>query len=420
MIRVKVTSNIDDIIESGLSSSTIFKKPDVLSPEHVPPRLPHREEKIRELTLAFREVVEDPGGTSIRVVVAGPTGTGKTVTTRSFGNSFKDKLKYKGLKLDYVHVNCHRQRTLYLLTMEIASTLKLPIPARGLSSQEVFKIIHDYLEKRNMYLIITLDEFDYFVSTSPQEDIYFLVRLYDEFSSVVKRVSYIFILRDLVKVSTLDKSVRDHILRNIIKFDPYKSFELNDILNDRVKEAFQPNVVPDETTAFISDIYGYDKGGTGNARLAIETLELAGRIAELRNSPLVLVEHAKEANSKINQEAGEILDSITNLELHPLLLLKAVINLNNRLRLESVPMGKLEQEYAEICNEIGEEPRKHTQVYEYIRRMKLMGIVNAKQSGKGSRGRTTLVSLNVPVTPELENLITKTVRMKLDHREEPG
>jgi cell division control protein 6 len=418
MVRVKVTSSIEDIIESGLTGSLIFKKPNVLTPEHIPPRLPHREEKLRELTLAFRDVVEDPGGTSVRVVIFGPTGTGKTVTTKSFGYAFKEKLKVRGIKLEYVHVNCHRQRTLYLLTMEVASSLKLPIPTRGLSSQEVFKVIHDYLEKRNMYLVITLDEFDYFINTSSQEDIYFLVRLYDEFSSVVRRVSYIFILRDLVTVSALDKSVKDHIMRNAIKFEPYRAFELNDILNDRVRDAFQPNVVPDETITFISDIYGYDKGGTGNARLAIETLELAGKIAELRNSPLVLIEHAKEANSKINQEAGEILDSITNLELHPLLLMKALLNLNNRFRIDTVSMGKLEQEYAGICSEIGEEPRRHTQVYEYVRRMKLMGIINTKQSGKGTRGRTTLVSLNVPVTPQLENLINRILRMRLDNREE--
>jgi len=83
-----------------------------------------------------------------------------------------------------------------------------------------------------------------------------------------------------------------------------------------------------------------------------------------------------------------------------------------------VSMGKLEQEYAGICSEIGEEPRRHTQVYEYVRRMKLMGIINTKQSGKGTRGRTTLVSLNVPVTPQLENLINRILRMRLDNREE--
>lgn len=38
--------------------------------------------------------------------------------------------------------------------------------------------------------------------------------------------------------------------------------------------------VLDETLKFISDIYGNERGGSGNARAAIETLVVAGEIAE--------------------------------------------------------------------------------------------------------------------------------------------
>ncbi|MCH1770680.1 MULTISPECIES: ORC1-type DNA replication protein [Metallosphaera] len=416
---MKVTTNLEDIIESGLSGSTIFKQQKVLSPDHIPSRLPHREEKIKELSLAFRELTTNMGSASVRVVVSGPTGTGKTVTTKSFGEALKKRLNERGLRLEYIHANCHSQRTLYLLTMEIASHLKLPIPVRGLSSQEAFKIIHDYLVKRNIHLILTLDEFDYLINTSSYEDIYFLVRLYDELSSASRHISYIFIMRDEQNLYTLDRSIRDHILRNVIRLEPYKSHELKDILMDRVNEAFYPNVVPDETVEYISNLYGHDKGGSGNARLAIEALEVAGKIAEARNSPLVLIEHVKEANSRINVEAGEILDEIPLLDLHLLIMLKALINLHNRLKVDSVPIGKLEKEYAELCAELGEEPRRHTQIYEYVRRMKLMGILETQQSGKGMRGRTTLISLSVPITQDFEDLITKNLRMKLDNREEP-
>ena len=226
-------------------------------------------------------------------------------------------------------------------------------------------------------------------------------------------------MRDEQNLYTLDRSIRDHILRNVIRLEPYKSHELKDILMDRVNEAFYPNVVPDETVEYISNLYGHDKGGSGNARLAIEALEVAGKIAEARNSPLVLIEHVKEANSRINVEAGEILDEIPLLDLHLLIMLKALINLHNRLKVDSVPIGKLEKEYAELCAELGEEPRRHTQIYEYVRRMKLMGILETQQSGKGMRGRTTLISLSVPITQDFEDLITKNLRMKLDNREEP-
>ncbi len=407
-----------DIISSELNAPSVFREKAVLSPDYLPKRLLHREDKIRELTTAFKEVTSDPGNTSVRAVIWGRTGTGKTATVKLFGRSFKEVVNKKGIKVEYVHINCHRQRTLYLLTLEVANTLKLPIPVRGLSSQEVFKVIHDYLDRRNMYVIVALDEFDYFVNTSPQEDVYFLVRLYDELSAAVKRISYIFIVRDLSYVNSLDKSVKDHILRNIIEFKPYSSSELYDILRDRVTEAFQENAVMDETIRYIADVNGFEKGGSGNARLSIETLELAGEIADRERSPIVTVEHAKLANSKLNQEASVILDEIGDLELHNLLLIKAVMNLTKRYKDDEFPMGRVEEEYQQVCRDLGEEPRRHTQVYEYVRRLRLMGVLNTRQSGRGLRGRTTLISLAFPVTQDLEDYVNKQIRVRINTREE--
>ncbi|NON61511.1 ORC1-type DNA replication protein, partial [Acidianus sp. RZ1] len=210
-----------EIISNNIEGPTVFKEIYKLNPDYVPDVLPHRDEKISELTVTFRDVIIDPGRSSIRAVVVGRTGTGKTVTTRLFGSKFAELARSKrGLKVEYVHINCHRQRTLYLLTIELGNQLKLSVPSRGLSSQEVFSTIHDYLDRRNMHLIVTLDEFDYFVNTSSQEDIYFLVRLYDELATSIKRISYIFIVRDISTILSLDKAIRDHILRNIIEFQP--------------------------------------------------------------------------------------------------------------------------------------------------------------------------------------------------------
>lgn len=405
--------NPRDILNEIFSATSVFKDKSKLSPDYIPPRLPHREDKIKELGLAFKDVVTNPGSSSQRVIIVGRVGTGKTATSKAFGQEFKNIAKTRGIKLEYVHLNCHRQRTLYLLMLEIANQLKLPIPSRGLSSQEIFELIHEYLEKRGMYLIVAFDEFDYFLSTSPLEDIYFLVRIYDELNTTVKRVNYLFIVRELGIVTGLDKSVKDHIMRRVIEFKPYTSAELQDILQYRIKEAFYENTVIDDVVKFIADTHGYDKGGTGNARAAIETLEVAGELADRDNSPIVTLEHAKEANSRVNPEASILLDSIRYLELHDLILLRAIIALYNKERREFYQMGLVEEEYKKLCEELGEEPRKHTQVYEYIRRLRSMGILSTRQSGKGMRGRTTLISLSIPISPDLVDFIDKELRGRL-------
>jgi len=404
-----VMNNLEEIFKA----SSVFKDKSKLSPDYIPNNLPHRENKIKEMGLAFREIVTNPGKVSIRLVIAGRTGTGKTAVAKVFGMKFTEIAKSRGIRVEYIHLNCHRDRTLYLLISEAAMQLKLPLPYRGLSSHEILKAIHEYLERRNAYLIMTLDEFDYFLDTAPIDDIYFLVRIYDELPFLTPRINYIFIVRELSKIRSLDPVIRDHIARQIIEFPPYNSNELYDILQDRVKIAFNENSVMEEVIRYISDTHGYDKGGTGNARAAIETLELAGEIADKYGSPIVTLEYAKEANSRLNPHITEVIDNIRYLELHPLLILKAVISILKRKNTEYATMGEVEEEYNRICEELGENARRHTQVYEYVRRMKQMGILNSMQSGKGLRGRTTLISLTVPITLELEELINKEIRGRI-------
>ncbi|MEM3515245.1 MAG: cell division control protein Cdc6, partial [Saccharolobus sp.] len=109
----------------------------------------------------------------------------------------------------------------------------------------------------------------------------------------------------------------------------------------------------------------------------------------------------------------EIMDSILYLDLHQLILLKALIVALNKSKADEVTMGTLEEEYITIARELGEEPRKHTQVYEYLRKLKAIGIINTKQSGKGMRGRTTLISLSLPLDKRLDDYITQQILVKV-------
>ncbi|BBD72574.1 hypothetical protein HS1genome_0963 [Sulfodiicoccus acidiphilus] len=221
----------------------------------------------------------------------------------------------------------------------------------------------------------------------------------------MKRINYIFIVRDWSTVNVLDKSLRDHVVRNVVEFKPYTASELYAILEDRTKEAFHEGTVPPEALELISEMHGYDKGGMGNARLAIEVLELAGDIADKGGHQMITREIVREANARANPESTVVSESISSLELHELITLYAVVKLSESRRGEYFTMGEVEEEYASVCRSVGEEPRKHTQFYEYVRKMRLMGILDTKQSGRGMRGRTTLVALNVPHSKELKMAI---------------
>lgn len=405
--------SIRDVLESVIKRVTVFKNKDALYPEFVPPTLPHREMHIKQLAEIFKSLITSPGTVSLRAMLVGGVGVGKTITARVFGNEIKHLAKERGIDLRYVHVNCHRDRTLYEVISEIIRQLGIPIPLRGLSPREMMIALLSYIEKHNIYTIVTLDEFDYFIHTAGNDAVYFLVRLYDEYPDVKKRLSFIFIARDTSALSTLDPTTESYILKHLIKFEQYRSKELYDILIQRRDLAFYEGTVDDEVIRFIAENEGIDKGGEGNARSAIEVLLLAGEAAEHEGSHRVLLEHVRKALGITHPDIIKVSDELNFLQLHELLLVKALIRTLRARATSFVRIGEVEEEYKYICQLYNIKPRKHTQIYEYVNNLKHMNIINAKLSGKGLRGRTTLLSIVAPLDA-LEKRVDELISKKLD------
>lgn len=401
-----------DIIEKELEKPSVFKSKESLVPEFLPDKLPHREEQLRELANSFKHLITSPGSFSQKVLLVGSVGTGKTATARVFGRDFVRLARKKHVNLKYVHVNCHRNRTLYNVVLEIAKQLEVPLPSRGLSVQEMYSAILSHLDEENAYVILTLDEFDYFASIAGSDSVYFLVRTYDEYSDYLKRLNFIFITRSTSSLSLLDSATESYLLKHIIRFKAYTSKELYDILSYRAKQAFYENVVDNEVIKFIADIEGVDKGGRGNARFALELLLLAGEAAEKEGSLKITLEHVRKAFSIVSPEVSLISETILYLPLHELLILWAIIRLLRETKAPYVKIGDVEREYVMLCEMLSEKPRKHTQVYEYVMNLKRAGIIEAKTSSKGQRGRTTLISVKYGPLSSLEKFVEDLVRRR--------
>ncbi len=402
-----------DIIESILERPSVFKSKEKLYPEHLPSYLPHREEQLKSLAAYFRNILLEPGSIAQRVLLVGGIGTGKTATARRFGSDFRALARQRGINLEYVHVNCHRDRTLYLVVQEIARQLRIPVPPRGLSAQEMYKIIMKQLENRDMYVIVTLDEFDYFIEVAGNDSVYFLVRTYDEYPNLAKRINFIFITRSLTSLGRLDSATESYIVRNVIHFKPYTSSELYDILKYRSQEAFYEGTVDDKVLEYIADLIGVDNGGSGNARLALEVLMLAGTEADKEGAQRVTIDHVRRAFTHANPNLSIMInDVIRHLPLHELLLLLAIVRLLKQKGEAYVRIGEVEEEYRNICEEYKEAPRRHTQIYEYVNDLKRRGVIDARLSGKGYRGKSTLVGVSLGPLEALEKFIQEIIEIK--------
>ena len=400
---MKFLVNIKDLVKESLEQNMIFERKEALDPDYVPANLPGRERQIKELSINFRDLLTNAGSTSVSVVVVGKHGTGKTVTVRKFGEIITEIGKERGIKIMFAHVNCRKHRTVFLALVEVARQINIIVPNRGLSAQELFRNLHEHLEKRKAYLIVAFDEFDYLIATSPIEDLYLLARAYDEAGFAEKRIHYIFIIRDLSNIMKIDRSIRDQFMKNVIDFPPYTHEEIYQILKDRIvnEKAIRENAIEDEALRYIAEQYD-------DARLAIEALELAGKIAESEGAPIITVEHTKKAVSQLNPEYDVILRTIKDLDLHQLLLLKAILELDQK----TLSIDVIENEYRNVAIRVGERPRKHTQVYDYIRKMKMLGLLLPEQR----KGRATVVS--VPdIIREMKNVVEEEIQNRLKEKE---
>ncbi|MEM4718392.1 MAG: ORC1-type DNA replication protein, partial [Desulfurococcaceae archaeon] len=392
------------IVEEEINKPSLFKSRESLMPEHLPDRLPHRDNELRMLVSYFKHLVQDPGSISQRVLILGSVGTGKTALSKLFGKVFTRMAREKGYNIAYAHVNCHRNRTLFNVIYDIASQLSIPLPPRGLSAKEMFDVLLSYLSELDMYLIVALDEFHYFANVSKNDTVYFLARTYDVYEGV-KHLNFIFIATDASKIAFLDPATEGYILRHIIKLAPYTSQQLYDILRYRSSISFHEGVYNDDVLRFIAEYEGVDKGGSGNARHALEILLTAGDIAEKEGSSKIGIEHARKALSNLSREIVNISEVIRYLSLHELLVLLSIITLLRRSGKREIKMGEVEEEYRLLCESFNEIPRRHTQLYEYIQILSNAGVISTRPSGKGHRGRTTLITIHYGPLDLLENHI---------------
>uniref|UniRef100_A0A7J3ZLU1 ORC1-type DNA replication protein n=1 Tax=Fervidicoccus fontis TaxID=683846 RepID=A0A7J3ZLU1_9CREN len=407
-------SSVEEIIGDVIQAPSVFKNKSILYPEYLPDRLPHREKQLKMLAQVFKPLLASPGETSQRVVLAGSYGTGKTATSRLFGKTFSLIAKNHGLNVKYVHVNCYKARTLPQVIHSIASGLEIFVPPRGLSVREMLKGILDELERKKQYAIVALDEFDYFTAANAGTPaIYTIIRLYDDDMNRKKRMHFIFIVRSPQVLDALEPAISTFFLRNTIHFTPYTTKEIYDILGDRVPQAFFEGAVDDEVIKYISILEGADAEGAGSARTALEILVRAGESADSSGRSMVTIDDVRKAHVVVKPELAMLQDTIETLSPHELIVLLAIVKTLKESSSPFVRIGEVEKTYKMLCENYGERQRRHTQVYTYIMGMRSMRIVQTKSSGKGYRGKSTLIGISNAPLDILERRIEEILTKKL-------
>ena len=166
----------------------------------------------------------------------------------------------------------------------------------------------------------------------------------------------IFDMLDLPSISTFKRG-------NIVRLDRYSRDELLSILEQRVELAFHSDSVELGVSELISDI----ASEWGDARYSIELLWRAGKFADEEGMFKITPEYVRQAKSETHPVVRrEVLRDLPKIQK---VLLVALARLLKRTGQAYVTTGELEKAFSVSCEEYGFQPRKHTQLWDYIRQI---------------------------------------------------
>ena len=389
-----------------MATHSVFKDESKLDINYIPQKLPHRETQQRLLLEFFSFILRCPERMSQRVIITGDVGTGKTALAQHFGANIASEANKKGLKFRYIHVNCREFRgSLQPILHRAVMSFRPNYPARGYSAEEILDTLTQVLDEEVSTMILALDEFDSVIEKEGSDAVYKLTRLQEIRQGKPQRLSFVFIMRELKLMEKLDESSRSTLQRNIVTLQRYDKPQLIDILNDRVKVAFELGGVPEDVLDLVAEL-AYTE--TGNARFGIELLWRAGKYADAEDRDAVEAECVRMAVSSIIP--GFRRSELASLGLHEKLFLLAVARYFKENEEAYVSLSEIEKDYAVACEEFEVIPNSHTQLWNYSQYLAKLGVLRTEVAAAETRGRTTRLSLPSIPAVELERELSVALR----------
>jgi cell division control protein 6 len=336
----------------------ILKNEDVLLPDYMPDELLHRDAELQGIADSIKPLLTRR--TPDNLFIHGPSGSGKTACVKHI---LKQLTEHSSSVLP-VYVNCWENSTQLAAYNKIVEEMRLPLPRRGLATDEVFRRISEYVKNYKRPILLVLDEMD----ALQHDNLLYVVSRSNE-----KRLMFgiIGISNNKALLSKLDARVRASLRFSEVDFRKYSEEQLLSILKMRAERAFAPGSYDERL--LLKVVRSVEEG---SARLAIERLWKAAKHAE------------KAGREKI------MLQDVEDVLSHRPVFKLPEFKLSSEELLIIELLGKSELESSELYKKFLQKiPKTKRQIRNYLELLEKKGLIVSEELGGDSRFRPRLFRL---------------------------
>jgi archaeal cell division control protein 6 len=381
---------LDNIFEKAATGKTLMKNRRTLTIDYVPEKLPFRDEETKIVAQALSVVLK--GARPSNLLLFGKPGTGKTAVVRKVIEHLDKKAKELELEVIVPFINTKSANTAYKVLYEIAEYMginkeekKLQVHFTGLSMGEATDRILDFIGKKKLNVVIVFDEIDSLVDKNGDDILYNFTRANERIPKG-GFISLIGISNSLTFKDKLDPRVRSSLSEEEMVFNPYKVEQLQKILIDRSRLAFNDDAVSNAAINLCAAMAGKENG---DARKAIDLLRVSAEIAEREKADKVEEKHIRLAHEKIEKDTNyEILkNSTTHTKIIIMAIMKSKIG----------NTGEVYEIYSSLCRHTEQEPLTQRRITQIISELDQLGLIMSNIMSQGRYGRSQRIKITVPV-----------------------
>lgn len=384
----------DDILEGIFTKATagkiLIKDRKTLTIDYVPEKLPFRDEEARTIAQTLSIVLK--GARPSNLLLFGKPGTGKTAVIKNIIKRLQKKAKELEIDVIVPFVNAKTANTAYKILYEIAEEMginngekKQQVYFTGLSMGEATDRILDFIQKKKkLHVILVIDEIDSLVDKNGDDILYNFTRA-NERMYEGGFVSLIGISNSLTFKDKLDPRVRSSLSEEEMVFNPYTILQLQKILSDRAKLAFNDDAI---STAAINLCAAMAGKENGDARKAIDLLRVAAEIAERERASDVQEIHIRQAQEKIEKDTNY--EVLRNSTTHTKIVLLAIMKSKNG------NTGEVYETYSSLCKYTEHEPLTQRRMTQIVSELDQLGLVMTDVVSQGRYGRSQRIKIAFP------------------------